>query len=119
MLDPKSLQYPSFNGMFLTCRSNPTIESYLNIRKRIGDLVMEYNTHVKADNAFLDNCNNKHDVGLNGEEILRDTASLHVRRATVINHQALVEKRELTRQEICTSKLNKMENANEEHTSKD
>ena len=104
--------------MFSTCRSNPTIESYLNIRSRIGDLVKEYNTHGEVDDAFLDKCTIKCDVGLNREEILRNAASLHLRRATVINHRALVEKRELTRREICTSKLNKMDDANKEHRQK-
>ena len=55
---------------------------------------------------------------MNGEEILRDAEALHLRLATVINHQAMIEKRELARQAICTSKINKMNEANEEHRQK-
>ena len=46
MLDPESKQYPSFNGMFSTCRSYPTIESYVNIQRRIGGLVKQYDKYL-------------------------------------------------------------------------
>ena len=93
MLDPESKQYPSFNGMFSTCRSYPTIESYMNIRRRIGNLVKQYGKYGKADDAFPGQLIIKRDEGLNSEEILRDAEALHLRRATVINHQVMIEKR--------------------------
>ena len=118
MLDPESKRYPSFNGMFAACRSNPTIESYLKICRSIGNLVRKYDKYGEADEEFLELLNIKRDQGLSVEEILRNAEALHLRRATVINHQALVEKRELARQDICAAKIDKMNEANDEHHQK-
>ena len=100
MLDSDALCFPSFNGMFSTCRSHPSSESYYNIRNQIGKIVTQYDQHSEADDVFLDGCNIRRDVGLRGEEILRDASALHLRRATIINHRDIFEKRELARQEI-------------------
>ena len=118
MLDPESRRYPSFNGMFSTCRANPTIESHMEIRSKIGALMKQYDEHGETDEAFLDQLSIRRDIGLNGEEILRNAEAMHLRRATTINDRALVEKRELLRQEMCSSKINKMNEANEEHRQK-
>ena len=118
MLDPQARRFPSFNAMFSTCRSNPRIEDYMNIRNQIGKIVSQYDKHGEADDVFFDGCNIRRDVGIRGEEILRNASGLHLRRATIINHRALIEKRALLRQEICTIKLNKMNEENEEHQQK-
>ena len=64
---------------------------------------------------FFDGCNIRRDVGLRGEEILHGASDLHLRRAAIINHRDLIEKRELARQEIRSAKLTKMSENNEEH----
>ena len=81
------------------------IESYMNIHRRISKLVKQCDKYGKADDVFLDQLNIKRDEDLNGEQVLRDAEGLHLRRATIINHQATIEKRELAWQAICTSKI--------------
>ena len=46
MLDPDALRFPSFNGMFSTCRSHPSAESYYNIRNQIGKIVTHSTTSM-------------------------------------------------------------------------
>ena len=74
----------------------------------------QYDQHGEADDVFFDGCNIRRDVGLRGEEILCDALVLHLRRATMINHRDLIEKRELERQEIRSTKLTKLSEENEE-----
>ena len=118
MIDAESLRYPSFDGMFSTCKSNPTIEAYSNIRSQMGDIVLQYDRHGEADEDFLDGCRIRRDIGPRGDEILRNANSLHLRRATIINHKCIVEKRELEPQQNCDAKRGKMHNENEMHPEK-
>ena len=118
MLDPFALRFPYFNGMWATCKSNPTKEAYTNIRNQIGDLVLQYDKYGEADEEFLDQCKIKVDTDLQGEEVRRDAKGLHLRRATIINHSAIVQKRRLEEQKNRATKLAKMEEANDVHRHK-
>ena len=40
MLDKESRKFSSFNGMFSTCKVNPTIEDYDKMHRLIGDLAL-------------------------------------------------------------------------------
>ena len=115
MLDAKSRTFPSFNGMFSTCKSNPTIEVYDHIHSLIGDLVLQYDKHGNADNNFLDACHIKRDEG---EGAMRDSNALHLRRATIANHSAIVESRGAEVRKNRLHLLTKMQESNQKHVDK-
>ena len=79
---------------------------------------MQYDNHGETDDDFLDVCKTRRDIRPRREEIMRDGKSLHLRRATIINHESIVEKRELKRQKNCNVQLNKMQEENTKHREK-
>ena len=109
---------PILQRFFSTCKSNPTVEEYSNIQRQAGKLVKQYDEYGEADEDFLDSCHIKRDTGPRGEEIVRDAKALHLRRATVINHVAICERRNQDLQQARDAQLSKMEEANTKHQEK-
>ncbi len=80
--------------------------------------MLQYDEYGEADEEFLDECNIQRDIGPRGEEILRDSSAAHLRRATVMNHHAIVEKRNAEIRKNRLAKLHKMEEENTKHEEK-
>ena len=118
MLDKYLRKYPSFDAIFATCKGNPTIEEYEHIRSLLGDLVLQYDNYGEADDDFLDQCKIKRDVGLKGEDVLRNSQALHLRRATIVNHPVIKERMDAETRKNRLLKLRRLENENTKHQEK-
>ena len=110
-----SRRFPSFNGMFATCKSNPTAEEYKRMRSQLVEYILQYDEYGKADDTVLDTWDIEDDTGPNGEVVRRDSDALHLCRATVVNHIDVRETMKRERKKNRLLKLKTMEATNAKH----
>ena len=73
MIDAKSLRYPSFTGLYSTCKDNPPVKICSQIHNMNPTIIKKFDEFGEADEVFLDSINIQRDIGPNGEEVMRDT----------------------------------------------
>ena len=118
IIDAESLRYPSYNGLFFTCKEPPRVEIYNHIRNMTPTIIKQFDEYGEADEVFLDSIDIPIDIGPNEEVVMRDTGWEHLRRVRYLNHAHLVEQRRADIRKHHAAELHTMEVENEKHREK-